>query len=310
MKAIITIIVFVLFFNVIPKNSRAQGSRIISDLEVLDTAYANLDKFREQIEPFYDEFGFKTKEELNHIELGAPYEFVLLHPDFVNDSIFTEGKNFFYNENRAWRVPVICDATFRCIMTIFNSNDSLKYGGAGGYTFAEFFETCEKRYSIPKNGKRYFMLPEIIYMCEFIVLLDSTNTYCFYPMQEPAISTNACTRDASYNQHNSMKNFFDTYKSQVYTSKNDVINAPLEFEIYPNPFFNSANLRGYIPPRTKAAHYKIYDINGKELFKQQLSERGKFDIELNSKTFSKRGVYFCKIVLDGNAISKKILVTK
>ncbi|MBN1924751.1 MAG: T9SS type A sorting domain-containing protein [Prolixibacteraceae bacterium] len=310
MKALTTIIAFTLFFNVISKNSSSQGNRTISDQEVLDTANANLDNFRETIEPFYEEFGFKTIEELNNIKPGAPYEFVLLHPDFINDTLFTEGKNYFYNENKGWHVPVICDGTFRCIMTIFYSNDSLKYGGAGGAKFAEFFENCEKRYSIPKNGKRYFMLPDIIYMCEFIVLLDSANTYRFYPMQEPAISDNACSKDASYNRHNSMKNFFDTYKSQVYTSINDLINASLKFEIYPNPAFNNANMRGYVPPHTKEANYKIYDINGKELFKQQLSERGRIDIELNEIAFSKSGVYICKIILDGNETSRKIFVAK
>ncbi|HPR33642.1 MAG TPA: hypothetical protein PLK12_16190 [Prolixibacteraceae bacterium] len=308
MKTIITIIVFVLFLNVTSNNSLAQGNRIISDQEVLDTANANLDKFREMIGGLYLEFGFKTEEELNHIELGAPYEFILLHPDFVNDTVFTEGKNYFYNENRSWEVPVICNGTFRTFMSIFYSNDSVKYGGAGGPAME--YETCEKRYSIPKNGKRYFLLPEIIYMCEFIVLLDSANNNRFYPMQEPASSDNACTKDASYNQHNSMKSFFDTYRSQVYTSKNDVINASLKFEIHPNPLFNSAYIRGYIPSHTKEAYYKIYDDSGKELFLQQISERGKVNIELDEKAFSKSRVFICKIYLDGNTISRKILVAK
>ena len=308
MKTLTTIFALIILFTVIAKTSVAQGIRTISDQEVLDTANANLDKFRETINHFYDEFGFKTKEELNHIELGSPYEFVLLHPDFVNDTVFTEGKSYFYNENRAWNVPVICDGTFRTFMYIFYYDDTIKYSSTGGSAME--FETCKIRYSIPKNGKRYFMLPEVMYMCEFIVLLDSANNYRFYPMHEPAGSNNACTKDASYNQHNSYKSFFDTYRSQVYTSKNDVINAPLKFEIYPNPVFNNANLRGYVPPHTNEAHYKIYDINGKELFKQQLYKRGNIDIELNEKIFSKNGVYICKIIIDGNSISKKIWIAK
>jgi hypothetical protein len=301
MKALITIIIFVSILNSNTKHSIAQENRIISDQEVLDTAYANLNKFREKIGSMYKSFGFNTEEELNHIELGAPYEFVLLHPDFINDTVFTEDKNYFYNENKVWKVPVICDSSFRTFMTIFNYDDTLKYSSTGGNAME--FDTCERHYSIPKNGKRYNLWPEIIYQCDFIVLLDSTNNYRFYPLY-----FSSCLRHVSYNKHNSMKSFFDTYRTQVYTSVDDLFHSSLKFEIYPNPLFNSGNLRGYIPPNTKEANIKIYDITGKIIYKQNLTERGNIDIELNESLFSKNGVHICNIILDGNTISKKILV--
>jgi hypothetical protein len=310
MKAILTIIVFVVYFNIIPKNSVAQANRTISDQEVLDTANANLDKLRKQISSTYKSFGFPTLESLNNVKLGAPYEFVMLNLDFVNDTIFDKDKNYFYGINDTWTVPVLYDDTFRCVMSIFFRYDTLYYGSVGGAGYAKYFEDCERHYSIPKKGKRYFLWPEIIYSCEFVVLLDSTNNHRFYPLYSAENDYGPCTSDVSYNKHNSMKSFFDAYRTQVHTSKNDMKNVSLEFDIYPNPLFNIGNLRGYIPPHTKEALYKIYDDTGKELFKHQLTERGNFDIELDGTTFSKSGAYICKIILDGNSISKKIIVAK
>jgi hypothetical protein len=311
MKATMIVILIALFLISISKEIVAQANRTISDQEVLNTANANLDKFREQLSFSYKSFGFPTLESLNNVKLGAPYEFVMLNLDFVNDTIFDEDKNYFYGINDTWDVPVLYDDTFRCVMSIFFRYDTLYYGSVGGAGYAKYFDDCERHYSIPKNGKRYFLWPEIIYSCEFIVLLDSTNNHRFYPLYYKTDDVNnSCLEHVSYNQHNSMKSFFETHRTQVYTSKNDIINISLEFEIYPNPLFNIGNLRGYIPPHTKEAHYKIYDDTGKELFKHQLTERGNFDIELDGTTFSKSGVYICKIILDGNSISKKIIVAK
>jgi hypothetical protein len=310
MKTLVTIIVLLALLGNTTKNIVAQEGRVISDKEILNFANANLDKFREMVSSMHNDFGFPTAESLKKATLGAPYEFVLLHPDFINDSIYTDDKNYFYNRNRSWDVPVLYNETIRSFMRIFNQNDTLKFTGAGGAGLGKIFEDCEKHYSIPKSGKRYFLHPEIIYQCDFIVLFDSTNNYRFYPLYYQDNDLNSyCLRRVSYNKHNSMKSFFDTHKTQVYTSsKQDIVNASVEFEMYPNPALVNVNMRGYIPIQTKTAYFSVYDNTGRKLFDEQLYERGNIVIELKKVIFPNSGIYICNLVLDGNTFTRKIIV--
>ncbi|KAF0236750.1 MAG: hypothetical protein FD181_2520 [Prolixibacteraceae bacterium] len=309
MKARIILLTIWVFLSFSAWTSFAQNNRIISDEEILDIALANLNQFIEHINGSYKDFGFNQKEDMNNVQLGAPYEVVFLSSDFVTDSAFVEEKNYFIKENYAWEVPLIFKDKIRCFMKVFYINDSLRAIGGGGAFFCQFLDNCEKKYAVPKEGKRYLLLPEVIYMCEFIMLNDSNNSFKLYPINKNIEGYNDCTYDASYNKHNSIKDFFNTYKTKIYTSTIDKIESSYKFEIYPNPLNINSILKGFIPQSIVEANMKIYDCNGKVLFKNRIKDRGEIKIILNREIFLKSGIYLCKITLDREIISKKIMVT-
>jgi hypothetical protein len=306
MKSQISLIVFLglLSFG----TCLAQNNRIISDKEVLDTAKANLNRFIESIDGSFKNFGFNSKEEMNKITLGPPYETVFLSSEFIKYPVFVDGKNYFTKENFIWEVPLIVDNTIRVFLRVLYSNDTLKYIGGGGSDFCQYINGCEKKYSIPKDGKRYLLIPEILYPCEFIVLRnDSVNTCKLYPVRKD-VEGNDCTSDVSYNRHNSMADFFNTYKTKIYTSAVDKENYFSQFEFYPNPLNTFGILKGIVPQSVLKAEIVIAACNGQVLLRNQINERGLINLIVNRETFPASGIYFYKITLDGTSTSKKIIV--
>ena len=309
MKALILLFAFCGFLSFTTNTCLAQKNRIISDEEVLNTAKAYLNHFVDAIDGMYKVYGFNYKEDMKNVKLGAPYELVFLSSDFVTDSVFSIKKSYFLNENYGWKVPLIFEDTIRCSMTVIYANDTLKATGGGGAYSCQFLDKCEKNNTISKDGKRYLLVPEIIYMCEFIMLKDSNNTFKLYPVYKDNEGYNDCTNDVSYNKYNSMKDFFNTYKTKIYLSAIDKINSSFKFEIYPNPINTNGILKGVIPQTIVEAEMKIFDCEGKVLFQNRIKDRGDIKIVLNREIFSMSGVYLCKITLDRETITKKIIVT-
>lgn len=306
MKIKISLIAFLCLLSVV--TCWAQNKRIISDEEVLDTANANLNRFIESIDGSFKNYGFNSKEEMNKALLGQPYESVFLSSEFIKDSVFVDGKNYFTKENSIWDVPLIVDNTIRVFIRVLYSNDTLKYIGGGGAGFCQYIDRCEKKYSIPKNGKRYLLIPEILYPCEFIMLCnDSDNTCKLYPVHKD-VEGNDCTSDVSYNRHNSFVDFFDTYKTKIYTSAIDITNSLYQFELYPNPLNTYGILKGIVPQSVVKAEIMIADCNGRVLLRNPINERGLINIHFNKDAFPASGIYIYKITLDGISTSKKIIV--
>lgn len=309
MKTLIILTVFGGFLNFTTNNCLAQNNRIISDEEVLNAANAYLDHFVESIDGQYREFGFIQKEDMYNVQLGAPYEVLFLSSDFVTDSLFIEEKNYFTNENHIWEVPLIFEDTIRCSIKVIYANDSLRAVGGGGAYFCQFLDNSETKYLIPQEGKRYLLLPEVIYMCEFIMLRDSNSSFKLYPIRKDIEGYVDCTNDISYNKYNSVEGFFNTYKTKIYTSVINKVKSSYKFEIYPNPLSTNGILQGFIPQTIVKADFKIFDCIGKALFQSQIKERGEIKIVINREIFSTGGIYLCKITLDRETISKKIMVT-
>ena len=286
----------------------AQSNRVISDEEVLDTAKANLNRFIELIDGGFKNYGFNSKEEMDKVILGPPYETVFLSSEFIEDSVYVDGKNYFTKENFIWDVPLIVDSTIRVFLRVLYSNDTLKYIGGGGAGFCQYVDRCEKKYVIPKDGKRYLLIPEILYPCEFIMLRnDSVNMCKLYPVHKD-VEGNDCTIDISYNKHSSMADFFNTYKTKIYTSTDDKTNSSFQFEFYPNPLNTFGILKGLVPQSVLKAEIVIADCNGRVLLRNQINERGLIKMTVNIDTFPANGIYFYKITLDGKSTSKKIIV--
>jgi hypothetical protein len=284
----------------------AQEYRIISDKEVRDTAQAQLGVWLEKLEGgLYKNFGFNNLEELNRVEIGTPYEMVFLSNDFVSDSVFINGKNYFTKENRSWDVPLLVDSEMRCFLSVYYRNDTLKAIGIGGSSAAKEREVCMKKYAIPTEGKKYILVPEVLYLCEFIMHFDEEkDNYTLYPVFDK------CASEVSYNKHNSLEDFFYSYKNNEYNSVRGISIDQFSFKIFPNPLISIATFKVFIPLSTKDATIHIYDNKGMKLFQEKLNQRGELEKKLPQDIFPESGIYIFKINMDNKAISKKIIVAK
>lgn len=234
----------------------AQAYRIISDEEVRDTAQAQLGVWLEKLEGgLYKNMGFHNLEELNRVEIGTPYEMVFLSNDFVSDSVFIKGKNYFTKENLTWNVPLLVDSEMRCFLSVSYRNDTLKASKIGGPI--NDIEMCTKKYAIPTEGKKYILVPEVLYLCEFIMHYDKEkDNYTLYPVFDK------CADEVSYNRHDSLEGFFNSYKNNEYNSISDIPNDVCPFELYPNPLVSQGILKGFVPETKQDVRLQVIDING------------------------------------------------
>jgi len=90
-----------------------------------------------------------------------------------------------------------------------------------------------------------------------------------------------------------------------------VIGVPTRFNLsqnYPNPF-NPNTVISYQLAVSSFASLKIYDALGKEIttIVNQLQDAGYYEIDFNGSSFAS-GVYFYKLVVDGNIIDTKRMV--
>jgi hypothetical protein len=306
MKALIKLMAFVGFLYFTTNTCLAQNYRIISDEEVLDTANVHLNHFVESIDGQYKDFGFNHKEDMYNVQLGAPYEVVFLSSDFITDSVFLEEKSYFTKENQTWAVPLIFEDTIRCSLQVIYSNDSLKVTGIGGASFYQLVDKCEKYFAVPKEGKRYLLLPESIYMCEFIMLKDSNNFFSLFPVRKIEGYTD-CTNDISYNKHNSIKDFFVTFKTKIYfrsLSQNWGDNNAVWH--YNQINFNTPPYQGYIK-FTTAGDTLINGDTLKIILEENISLNDTIAGEIYMKSDSSRVYYYIpeiktyKLLYDFNA---------
>ncbi len=93
-----------------------------------------------------------------------------------------------------------------------------------------------------------------------------------------------------------------------------IIGVPTRFSLsqnYPNPF-NPKTIINYEVPLTKHVTINVYDISGKEVatLVNQLQSAGYYAIDFDGSNFAS-GVYFYKLVVDGNIIdTKRMLLLK
>lgn len=283
----------------------AQAYRIISDEEVRDTAQAQLGIWLEKLEgdDLYKNYGFNNLEEMNRVEIGTPYEKVFLSDDFVSDSVFIIGKNYFTKENLSWDVPLLVDSEMRCLLSVSYRNDTLKVYKIGGPT--NEIEMCTKKYAIPTEGKKYLLIPEVLYLCEFIMHYDKEkDNYTLYPVFDK------CADEVSYNRHDSLEGFFYSYKNNEYNSITDFSNDICPFKIYPNPVVSQSLLKGFIPAKIQDVRLQVLDVNGMMVSEKFVDEREYVEINIDATNIQKNGIYFFRLIMDESVISKRVLIAK
>lgn len=97
------------------------------------------------------------------------------------------------------------------------------------------------------------------------------------------------------------------------TGSVDKYNAQVQNELYqnnPNPFGKETSLGYNIVNMQQGAFIAVYDLNGKEIFRQAVTEKGKGSITLSGDKLVP-GMYLYSLIIDGKeTATKRMVVTK
>jgi hypothetical protein len=98
--------------------------------------------------------------------------------------------------------------------------------------------------------------------------------------------------------------------SRTETTVNDKSDKKEFLEVYPNPVNESTVIKYYLKERSNVT-LKIYDVLGNEVacLVNETMEKGEYLIPLNINRMA-NGVYFIKLELNSDIISKMIMITK
>ncbi len=103
--------------------------------------------------------------------------------------------------------------------------------------------------------------------------------------------------------------------SKVSSNQNELnetstLTYPLLEQNSPNPFNVSTAIRYYLPNSTLSADIYIYDMNGRQIKKYPVSEKGKGEITIHGSELN-AGMYLYALITDDNVIdTKRMILTK
>lgn len=86
-------------------------------------------------------------------------------------------------------------------------------------------------------------------------------------------------------------------------------NKPLLKQNRPNPFNYVTTIECYLPQDVKSSYLCIYDLQGKQMLKVDINERGAVNAEIEASSLAP-GMYIYSLIADGNEIdSKRMIIT-
>ncbi|MDR2684658.1 MAG: tail fiber domain-containing protein [Prevotellaceae bacterium] len=91
----------------------------------------------------------------------------------------------------------------------------------------------------------------------------------------------------------------------------EIINRNAElFQNTPNPFNENSEIAFYLPQSVKSAMLCVYDMNGKQLSQNIITERGDAKFVINGKSYA-AGMYLYSLIVDNQVIdTKRMILTK
>lgn len=94
------------------------------------------------------------------------------------------------------------------------------------------------------------------------------------------------------------------------SKKTSIIMESELFQNDPNPFTEETEVRCYIPKEISNADLYIYDMNGRQLEKRNISERGNISLTIKGGSLD-AGIYLYSLITDGQVIdTKRMILTK
>lgn len=262
-----------------------------SESDVLDFSAANYrpgDHFRY-------EFSVYLKDWEEYIPGAAPYAdnlFQMKETEGVVTRIATKRNGLFVWEPASSQNTLITDIRPYVNQWIDFKIDVLWTKGETGYI----------KYHIRFPGDELYTLVRFV---ENIITYYGTATqgqrgYFKWGVYREANATSTDTPDVRIAYHDNIKLFRLDDSSLKTETKND--KEAFQAKIYPNPSNGSVKID--LPATIENADIYIYNLDGKTLFKKQLHRNEENSISISHLD---SGLYFLKIVYEGNFIVKKLI---
>ncbi len=97
-------------------------------------------------------------------------------------------------------------------------------------------------------------------------------------------------------------------------SSTTVSNQPNGAALYqntPNPFSIEAQIKCFIPKQSQTSQLFIYNLQGKQLLKKQISEKENVSVNISGSELGGAGTYLYTLIIDGKEIdTKKMILTE
>lgn len=94
------------------------------------------------------------------------------------------------------------------------------------------------------------------------------------------------------------------------TGVSDIFSSVLLYQNDPNPFNENTTIRCFIPTNIISAVLYIYDMNGRQIDKKKISERGDVSLAIEGNSFE-AGIYIYSLITDGTVVdTKRMILTK
>ena len=90
----------------------------------------------------------------------------------------------------------------------------------------------------------------------------------------------------------------------------DLLESPTMSQNVPNPFNHSTLIPFYLPKSVKSASICVYNLQGTQLKRFELTDRGESSITISSSDFN-AGIYFYALIADGiEADIKRMVISE
>ena len=102
-----------------------------------------------------------------------------------------------------------------------------------------------------------------------------------------------------------------SYSNEIVVKVKDLQKDKLMMTSYPNPFKGLSTIKYNLPSGGGQVSLKVYDITGKEVssLADGFQQSGLYTKEFNATRLSP-GIYFCKLVFEGETIINRIMLIR
>lgn len=159
-------------------------------------------------------------------------------------------------------------------------------------------------YSVNYTG----FIPEIVNSIkELKVLLDQKiealeNQILALEEELELTKGNCCSKSQSQLENQEQNN-------NIAPTNDGTSNTSVLFQNNPNPFNTETKIKYYLAPSTNQAAMYIYDMNGKQIERFELREKGENFLQIQKGKLA-AGIYYYSLIADGKEIAtKKMILT-
>jgi hypothetical protein len=165
------------------------------------------------------------------------------------------------------------------------------------FPFLVELDSASNRYSVNYIG----LIPEIVKSIQELNLILETKIKVLEEEIE-SLKGNCCNQSQSQFEN-------QEHNNNIAPTNDGANNTSVLFQNNPNPFNTETKIKYYLAPSTNQASMYIYDMNGKQIDRFELREKGENFLQIQKGKLA-AGIYYYTLIADGKEIAtKKMILT-